>query len=70
MWGTISGLSQMWLPDVMTSTPAGEELPGGLGGDAEAAGGVLAVGDDEVERELAPQVREDGPQRVSAGPSP
>ena len=39
----------MWLPDVMTSTPHVEELLGGGWREAATAGGVLAVGDDEVD---------------------
>src|ERR1019366_7378062 len=31
-----------------------KNFPGGLGGDAGAAGGVFAVGDDEIERVLLP----------------
>ncbi len=35
--------------------------------DAEAAGGVLAVDDDEIEREIAPQPRQRRDRRCAAG---
>ena len=44
----ISRLSQMWLPVVMTSMPEFEQLFGNLRRDAKASGGVLAVGDGEL----------------------
>ncbi len=40
----ISRLSQMWLPVVMTSMPMSQQFFGDLRRDAEAAGGVFAIG--------------------------
>ena len=51
----------------MTSTPAAEEFPGDLGRDAVAAGGVFAVGDDEIERVLFAQFRQEDFDRVASG---
>ena len=47
----------------------GEQLVGVLRRDADAAGGVLAVDDDEVERELLAQAREQLAERAAAGAS-
>ena len=52
--GMISRLSQMWLPGRHAVDAHGQELVADLAGDAEAAGGVLDVGDavvDVVQRE-------------------
>ena len=48
---------------------AGQQLPGGLGRNAEAAGGVLAVRDNQVERELTAKARKHGANGIPAGPS-
>ena len=43
-----------------------EDFPGGFGGDAGAAGGVLAVGDDEIERVLFAEFRQKGFDRIAS----
>ena len=48
----------MWLPLVMTSIPASQQLLGEGWGEAHAGGHVLAVGDDEVDLQLSAQVRQ------------
>ena len=57
----------MWLPDVMTSTPDGEQGLGGRGGQAHAARHVLAVGGHEVDAALLAQGGQDLLERVAAG---
>ena len=51
----ISRWSQMWLPEEMMSTPASNISFAVLQRQAAAGGGVLAVGDDDVEAELVAQ---------------
>ena len=62
-----SRLSQMWLPLVMTSTPAVEERSGGGHREAHPAGHVLAVGGDEVDPSLLAQTVELTLERLSSG---
>ena len=58
----------MWLPSVIASTPSAEELVGLLGRDPEAAGGVLAVDDDEVGGELVAQAGQQLADDAAPGP--
>ena len=44
-----------------------EEFVGGIDGDAGAAGGVFAVGDDEVEAKALSQLWKKLPERVPPG---
>ena len=48
--GTCSFLSQIWLPLVMQCTPMSNSSLAVSSGQAEAAGGIFAVGDDQVDR--------------------
>ena len=41
--------SHKWSPLVMTSTPGGKDFLGDFGRDAGAAGGIFAIGNDEIE---------------------
>ena len=59
--------SHRWSPLVMTSTPAEKISAGDFRGDAGAAGGVLAVGDDEIERVLFAQFGQKVFDRVRPG---
>ena len=63
----ISFLSQMWLPEVMQSTPGVEELVADLLGHPEAAGGVLDVGDAVVDVVLREDLGQGLLQDVAAG---
>ena len=53
----------------MQSTPLARMRVGEPVGDAGAVGGVLAVGDDEVELELLAQARDERLDRFAAGPA-
>ena len=55
----------MWLPSVITSTPAANSSSAFFGRDADAAGRVLAVDDDEVGRELLAQPGQQLAQRAA-----
>ena len=50
----------MWLPDVITSTPAPNRSAAVAGGQAHPAGQVLAVGRHEVDAARGAQVRDEG----------
>ena len=61
------------VPDVIAAAddidPGGENFLTDLFRDAEAAGRVLAVGDDEIDAELAAQARQVPGQRLAPGPA-
>ena len=50
----------------MTFTPASNRFGGNLGCDARTAGGVLAVGDDKIQRLLFAQFRQQDFDRVAS----
>ena len=60
--------SQEWLPSVMASAPGVQDLVADRLGDAEAAGGVLAVDDDAVELPAVAKPGQALDDRVAAGP--
>ncbi len=59
----------MWLPDVMTSMPGLEHGLGRGRGQAHAAGHVLAVGGDEGDVALVPELRQERLDGQPAGPA-
>ena len=57
------------MPEVITSTPQLEELVADLARDAEAGGGVLGVGDDEIDRVVVDEGRQALPDELAPGPA-
>ncbi len=67
MWPISSRWSQTWLPMVEHVGTGVEELGGDRGRQPVAAGGVLGVDDDRVQRERRPQLGQLGQEHGTAG---
>ena len=57
------------MPDVITSTPQLEDLVADLARDAEAGGGVLGVGDDEIDLMVVDERPDAAPHQLAARPA-